>query len=245
MAAALATPARVAVPAQRRKWAVVGRSPLQIPVDPWTAETLGDLRAMIVREAQNLDLNLDENPRALLDEPEVCKLVWPLVDKFFQSDDDMEQDIRQFVSELVAKGSEWRFKDALIFVKKHGVRETTELHMQPVINFLGQCVCMDPLNIDQAINVLFSYLTNNDHRILCGSMQLRDDMPTIFIAGSGGGKSPMIIKLLLEKIIYKVKAILERIPGGLRVFLWRLRCHLVSRLYGKLSVQLKQMRRIS
>lgn len=204
-AAAIAMPgAPVAMPGRRRKWAVEGRAPLRIPTDPWTAETLGDLRAVLVREGAKHNVDLNANPRALLDEPVLCKLLWPLVDKFFQSDEDMELDIRQFVSELVAKGSEWRFTDALTFVKKHGVHETTELQMQPVMKFLGECVCMDPINIDQAMNVLFAYLTNNDHRISCGSMELRDDMPTIFIAGSGGGKSPMIIQLLLKKIIMKV-----------------------------------------
>lgn len=208
-----------AAPARRSKWAVAGRAPVEIPVDPWKPDALQKLKAELVSEGHKRQVDLNLDPRALLDEPDLCKMLWPGVDKFFQSDEDLQQDVRQFVSELMAKGSEWRFQDALKFVKKHGVTETTELHMQPVIKFLANCVCMDPINIDQAINVLFSYLTNNDHRICCGSMQLRDDMPTIFIAGSGGGKSPMIIKTMLERIVMKVQNIVERIPGGFSSFI--------------------------
>ena len=205
--------------ARRAKWTVSGRAPLQIPADPWKSDTVEKLRAEVVSEAAKKDIDLTSNPRALLGEPDLCKMLWPGVAKFFQADAEMVQDIRKFVSELIAKGSEWLFKDALQFVKKHGVMETTDLHMQPVMKFLGECVCMDPINIEQAINVLFAFLTNNDHRILCGSMQLRDDMPTIFIAGSGGGKSPMIIKTVLQKIVMKVEAIVKRIPGGLSSFI--------------------------
>ncbi len=40
----------------------------------------------------------------------------------------------------------------------------------------------------------------------------------MFIAGSGGGKSPLLIKLFLEGLIMKVQAIVDRIPGGLASF---------------------------
>eukprot|EP00973_Karenia_brevis_P080220 11128302-Karenia_brevis.AAC.1 len=60
---------------------------------------------------------------------------------------------------------------------------------------------MDPINVDQALNCLFAFLTGNDHRIINGSLAFKDDFPTVFIAGSGGGKSPMIVKLMLEQIV--------------------------------------------
>ena len=204
---------------RRAKWAVAGRSPVLIPQDPWKTDSLQQLRARIESRAHDLGIDINNDPRALLSEPDLCKSLWPGVDKFFRSDDELQQDIRQFVSEWVAKGSEWRFQDALEFVRKHGISDTAEFDLQPVIKFLAECVCMDPINIDQALNVFFSYLTNNDHRIACGGMQLRDDMPTIFIAGSGGGKSPLIIKTMLERIIMKTQAIVNHIPGGLASFI--------------------------
>ena len=76
-------------------------------------------------------------PRRFLEEPELCKILMPGVDKFFQSGAQMEEDILKFVSALVAKGADWRFQDALEYVGKHGVVETAEIHMQPVLKFLG------------------------------------------------------------------------------------------------------------
>ena len=204
---------------RRAKWAVPGRAPVHIPTDPWKPDTLQHMQTDIMLEAAKIGVDLSSDPRTLLSEPDLCKLLWPCVDKFFCSDDLLEQDIRHFVSMLVAKGGEWKFQDALDFVKEHGVLETTELKLQPVIRFLGDCVCMDAINIDQALNTLFAYLTNNDHRIVCGSRQLRDNMPSIFIAGSGGGKSPSIIQTMLKSIILKVNAIVQRIPGGLSSFI--------------------------
>ena len=217
--AALAPADGALAQARRAKWTVPGRAPLQVPVDPWTHDALQKLRERLNGEAAKVNIDLAAAPRALLAEPDLCKILWPNVDKFFCSDAEMERDIQQFVSELVAKGADWRFPAALELVKTHGVSETADIPLQPVLRFLGDCVSMDPINIEQAVNVLFSYLTNNDHRILCGSMSLRDDMPTVFIAGSGGGKSPMIIKTMLEKIILKVEAIVARIPGGLSSFI--------------------------
>ena len=119
---------------------------------------------------------------------------------------------------LISKGPNWRFKDAIEYVKLHAVRDTTELDLAPVINFLAECVCMDPVNVDHAINVLFAFLTGNDHRIRNGALNFKDDFPSVFITGSGGGKSPLLIALILEGIIKKVDAIIERIPGGLASF---------------------------
>jgi hypothetical protein len=77
---------------------------------------------------------------------------------------------------------------------------------------------MDPVCVDQAINVLFAFCTGNDHRIVNGSLRFKDDFPTVFITGSGGGKSPMIIQMFLEGIIKQVKEIIDCIPGGLSSF---------------------------
>ena len=205
---------------RRAKWAVSGRAPVDIPKDPWTATSLNELRAHIVAEAVSRNVDLTSNLRLLLEEPDLCEpnILWPLVSRFFQSDDELQASIRHFVSELVAKGADWRFKDALEFVQPHGVVETSEIHLQPVLGFLAKCVCMDPINVEQALNVLFAFLSNYDHRIACGAMELRDDMPTIFLAGSGGGKSPMIIKTMLERTVCKANAIVGRIPGGLSSF---------------------------
>ena len=194
-----------------------GRAPLDVPQDPWAPEELGRIRSRLTEKARELGLNLD-NPRVILDEPELSKLLWPGVEKFFYDDEALKDDVRHFVSCMVAKGNQWRFKDALEYVKKHGVKDTIDFPLQPLIEFLSKCVCMDPINVDQALNVVFAFLTGNDHRIVSGSPQFRDDMPTVFIAGSGGGKSPMIIRLVLEAIMKQVRAIPDRIPGGLASF---------------------------
>ncbi len=76
----------VAVPAQRGKWAVAGRAPLQIPIDPWNEQTLVNLRGVISHEAEHLVLDLSINPRAILDDPVICKLPLPLADKLFHAD---------------------------------------------------------------------------------------------------------------------------------------------------------------
>ena len=130
----------------------------------------------------------------------------------------LKKDIQEFVAKLVAKGSQWRFPDALEYVKEHAVMHTTEIDLVEPVQFMAKCVCMDPVNVDQALNVVYAFLTGNDHCIKCGSLHFKDDFPTVFIAGSGGGKSPLIIKLVLEQILSKVQAIVDRIPGGLASF---------------------------
>ena len=112
----------------------------------------------------------------------------------------------------------WRFKDAIEYANKTAVHNTVDADLVKVVNFLAQCVCMDPVCVDQAINVLFAFCTGNDHRIVNGSLRFKDDFPTVFITGSGGGKSPMIIQMFLEGIIKQVKEIIDCIPGGLSSF---------------------------
>ena len=63
----------------------------------------------------------------------------------------------------VAKGTQWRFSDAISYAKEHAVKDTVELELQPILEFLSTCVCMDAVNLDQALNVLFAHLTGNDH----------------------------------------------------------------------------------
>ena len=86
-----------------------GRAPLRIPVDPWEGDALEKLRNRMVTEAAKMDVDLVANPRALLAEPDLCKILWPGVDKFFCDDEAMQDNIRQFVSELVAKRRELAF----------------------------------------------------------------------------------------------------------------------------------------
>ena len=199
-----------------RKWDVPGRAKIEMPQDPWNEDRPASIRARITAKATELGADITD-PRNILSEPALCKLLWPCVDRFMLSDLDLKKDIQEFIAMLVAKGSQWRFPDALAYVKKHAVADTIETDLVESVRFVAKCVCMDPVNVDQALNVVYAFLTGNDHRVKAGSLAFKDDFPTVFIAGSGGGKSPLIMKLVLEQILSKVQAIVDRIPG---VVLW-------------------------
>ena len=86
------------------KWTVQGRAPLRIPQDPWPVDGLQQVRDKVAQKAQELGVDIVTNPRRILDEPELCALLWPATEKFFLDDDALELDVRSFMSLLVSKG---------------------------------------------------------------------------------------------------------------------------------------------
>ena len=90
------------------------------------------------------------------------KVIWPGVDKFMLSDEELQSDINEFMGLLVAKGADWRFADALEYMQKHAVVDTVEIPLAPLIRFLAKCVCMDAGNINQTLHVVFAFFNGND-----------------------------------------------------------------------------------
>ena len=84
------------------KWTVQGRAPLRIPQDPWPVDGLQQVRDKVAQKAQELGVDIVTNPRRILDEPELCALLWPATEKFFLDDAALELDVRSFMSLLVS-----------------------------------------------------------------------------------------------------------------------------------------------
>ena len=157
-------------PSPLGRWDLRDKAPGPKP-DVWCEGREQEIVDEVVQKGKALGLDVAANPRILLEYPDLVNVLFPGTEEFMKPTEVWAEDIRDFVSKLVACGDEFGFAEALELVESSGLGQFTERALVSVIEFVGTSVAIDAICLDGALSTVFAYFVGVDHRIQDGSMR--------------------------------------------------------------------------